>query len=370
MKEQVGFDPGKIVFVGLGLIGGSVAKAIKKTYPGIHLYATAGHRETVEAAFYDGLIENKSLLSDQEIADSDAIFLCSPVLVNVEYLSRIKPFLSPDTLITDVGSVKGDIAAEIDRLGLSDQFIGGHPMTGSENTGYSCSDPSFLENAYYLLTYQSERARRIVPFFDRFISGLGAITMTLRPDQHDMAVAAISHLPHVISASLVNLVREDNRDDLLRTIAAGGFKDITRISSSSPVMWENICLSNRKAILSMIDQYMELLSDFRSEIEDGNGEEIRARFQSAKDFRDSLPVKKRGLLPAVFTIFCDLCDEPGQIATVATLLAASGISIKNIGIIHNREFEEGVLQIELYSEADYEGARTLLESHSYRLHLR
>ena len=108
------FNPKKIVFVGLGLIGGSVAKAIHQTYPDIKLYATAGHKETVEAAHNDGLIENSELLSDEKIADSDVVFLCSPVLKNIEYLSRIKPYLKPDTLITDVGSVKGDIAAEIE----------------------------------------------------------------------------------------------------------------------------------------------------------------------------------------------------------------------------------------------------------------
>ncbi|MBQ1916152.1 MAG: prephenate dehydrogenase/arogenate dehydrogenase family protein, partial [Lachnospiraceae bacterium] len=100
------FDPKKIVFVGLGLIGGSVAKAIHETYPQIKLYATAGHKETVEAAHKDGLVENDCLLTDEEIADSDIIFLCSPVLKNIEYLSRIKPYLKESTLITDVGSVK------------------------------------------------------------------------------------------------------------------------------------------------------------------------------------------------------------------------------------------------------------------------
>ena len=325
------FDPKKIVFVGLGLIGGSVAKAIHETYPQIKLYATAGHKETVEAAHKDGLVENDCLLTDEEIADSDVIFLCSPVLKNIEYLSRIKPYLKESTLITDVGSVKNDISKEVERLGLSDQFIGGHPMTGSENTGYAYSDPAFLENAYYLLTYQSDKAKEIVPFFDKFITSLGSVTMVLKPDEHDLAVAAISHLPHVISASLVNLV---------------------------------------KHILRMITEYQEILESFKIAIEKGDGELIKSKFQSAKDFRDSLPVRKSGIIPADFVFYSDLRDEPGQIANVATILASSGISIKNIGIIHNREFEEGVLQVELYSESDYEAALELLKGHGYVLHKR
>ncbi len=243
-------------------------------------------------------------------------------------------------------------------------------MTGSENTGYAYSDPAFLENAYYLLTYQSDKAKEIVPFFDKFITSLGSVTMVLKPDEHDLAVAAISHLPHVISASLVNLVKHNNKDDLLKTIAAGGFKDITRISSSSPVMWENICLSNKDAILRMITEYQEILESFKTAIEKGDGELIKSKFQSAKDFRDSLPVRKSGIIPADFVFYSDLRDEPGQIANVATILASSGISIKNIGIIHNREFEEGVLQVELYSESDYEAALELLKGHGYVLHKR
>ena len=168
----------------------------------------------------------------------------------------------------------------------------------------------------------------------------------------------------MISASLVNLVKESDKDDLLKTIAAGGFRDITRISSSSPVMWEDICLSNRDAILMLIDKYSAILDDFKETIASGDGDKIRSKFQSAKDYRDSLPVRKSG------AIYSDLRDEPGQIATVATILAASGISIKNIGIIHNREFEEGVLQIELYNEEDFNSATELLKGHGYVLHIR
>jgi prephenate dehydrogenase len=120
----------------------------------------------------------------------------------------------------------------------------------------------------------------------------------------------------------------------------------------------------------MITEYQEILESFKTAIEKGDGELIKSKFQSAKDFRDSLPVRKSGIIPADFVFYSDLRDEPGQIANVATILASSGISIKNIGIIHNREFEEGVLQVELYSESDYEAALELLKGHGYVLHKR
>ena len=193
----------------------------------------------------------------------------------------------------------------------------------------------------------------------------------MEPSQHDFATAAISHLPHVISATLVNLVEaEDGEDELLKTIAAGGFRDITRISSSSPVMWQNICLSNRDAILRLMDLYSQSFISFRKAVEEGEADTLIKFFQSAKDYRDSLPIRKKGLLPASFEFFCDLADEAGQIATIASILASNALNIKNIGIIHNREFEEGVLSIEMYDHESMDRAIALLKKHQYTIHLK
>ena len=210
----------------------------------------------------------------------------------------------------------------------------------------------------------------MLPEFAEYIGSLGSITLQLHPDEHDFATAAISHLPHVISASLVNLVRSSDRDEVLKTIAAGGFRDITRISSSSPEMWQHICKSNKKAIIQLLDLYNEELTSFRNAIDTSDDEGLNQLFSSAKDYRDSLPLRKTGVLGKAFVLYSDLRDEAGQIATVATILANNGISIKNIGIIHNREFEEGVLSIELYNQKDYQKAGDLLSRHGYILHKR
>jgi prephenate dehydrogenase len=172
----------------------------------------------------------------------------------------------------------------------------------------------------------------------------------------------------VISASLVNLVckRDDDRE-ILKTIAAGGFRDITRISSSSPVMWQHICTANRDKILTLIDAYKEQLLEFRQIIEDGNPKEIEKCFSNAKEYRDSLPIKKKGVLPDVFEFYLDLDDKVGGIATIAASLAEQKLSIKNIGIIHNREFQDGVLHIEMYDLESMEKAIEIL-SKTYRIH--
>ena len=170
---------------------------------------------------------------------------------------------------------------------------------------------------------------------------ISAIPLVLDYDRHDFATASISHLPHVIAYSLVNLVKSiDDSQETMKTIAAGGFRDMTRIAASSPVMWQDICLSNREQLLRLMDLYENQLAGIRSYIEAGDKENMNAYFTSAKDYRDSLAVRQTGSIQPVYELYCDLIDEVGGIATIATLLASNGISIKNIGILHNREFEQ------------------------------
>ena len=147
----------------------------------------------------------------------------------------------------------------------------------------------------------------------------------------------------------------------MKKIAAGGFKDITRIASSSPVMWQHICSTNREEILKVFDLYQNSLYDFRDAIQNLDEQSIISLFAQAKDYRDTLPVKNTGALPAAFEIYLDIADETGGIATIATLLAKNNISIKNIGIVHNREFEQGVLRIEFYTKDAMDAAVIILK---------
>ena len=269
---------------------------------------------------------------------------------------QLAPILPKHCIITDVGSVKGDITQAVAELGLTSQFIGGHPMAGSEAIGYDHSNAHLLENAYYILTVTDDFPHEQLADFSTFIRSLGALTLIMSPSKHDFATACISHLPHVIAASLVNFVQEnDFSDETMKTIAAGGFRDITRIASSSPVMWQHICATNKEEILKAASLYEKNLHDFITSI------------SHEKDYRDNLPVKKQGILPSSYEFYLDVADEAGAIATIATTLAANGISIKNIGIVHNREFEKGVLRIEVYDQNAMDAAENVLQKH-YTIH--
>lgn len=361
----------QIGFIGLGLIGGSLAKTIRRIYPQTDIIATSGHRETVEAAAKEGVISNDRLLEMKDFSDCDLIILCCPVRKNIEYLQALKPYIKPGCLITDVGSVKGDIHRSVKELDMEEYFIGGHPMAGSERTGFSASTPYLLENAYYILTPTEKTSVHDLEDFRLFIASLGAVPLVMDYDRHDHATASISHLPHIIAASLVNLIAEtDDEQETMKTIAAGGFKDITRIASSSPEMWQHICASNREQILQLIDAFTAELHRMRDYIDRKASGEIGSFFAQAKNYRDSINISTAGPIRQVHECFCDLIDEAGGIATIATILASNNISIKNIGILHNREFEHGVLHIELYDAQALKQAVALLRKYHYTVYER
>lgn len=365
----MGFN--KIGFIGLGLIGGSIAKKIKTDNPDIKIYATAGHEETIKEAFKLGIIENDSRLSLDKFSDCDYIFLCAPVQKNLEYLRELKDIIKDTCYITDVGSTKSEIHTEVIRLGLEDNFIGGHPMTGSEKTGISNSDEYLLENAYYIITPTSKTPERTIEEFRDFVISLGSIPLVLDYKEHDYATASISHLPHMISYALVNLVKDiDDNKETMKTIAAGGFRDMTRIAASSPVMWQNICFSNKEQLLKLMDLYLDKLNILKRYIENSDKDALLGFFQSAKDYRDSLAIPCKKQIEDYFEIFVDLIDETGGIATIASVLAFKGISIKNIGIINNREFEEGVLRIEFYDQTSLDLAAEILQEKNYTVYFR
>ena len=359
----------KIGFIGLGLIGGSIAMKIKENEPEASIIATTGRAETVRMAHAMGIIDNDSPLALADFADCDVIFLCAPVQRNLEYLAGLKDVIGPNCYITDVGSTKTDIHEEVIRLGLEEHFIGGHPMTGSEKTGIANADPAILVNAYYIITPTAVTPQDVVDQFVAFVRSLGAIPMILDYRTHDHATAAISHLPHMIAYTLVNLVEdEDDSQETTKTIAAGGFKDITRIASSSPVMWQNICLSNRDQLLTLMDSYMEKFGQIRQAVADSDRQEMLSFFQSAKDYRDSIRVPNPSNdCMSIYEIYLDLDDKAGELARVATILADAGISIKNLGIVNNREFEEGVLRVEFYRADAVQDAAQLLRSMGYQL---
>ncbi len=360
-----------IGFIGLGLIGGSIAKAIRKHCPEYHLYAFDKDRDALASALSEGCIDGVCEMEDQRLQTCDYLFLCAPVEFNVSYLEQLKDTLDEQCILTDVGSVKGTIHKEIKRLGLSSHFIGGHPMAGSEKSGYKASSDRILENAYYIITPGEEVPLNRIMEFTELITAIGAIPMVITSEEHDFITAGVSHLPHIIASTLVNLVKMlDNDAEYMKTIAAGGFRDITRIASSSPVMWQQICLENTENISNVLDDYIRMLIQVRYFIDNKDSDNLFQMFASSRDYRDSIDITDNGPLKKAYILYLDIADEAGGIATIATILAMEQISIKNIGIIHNREFEQGVLKIEFYEQNAMDRGKALLAKRNYTFYER
>lgn len=358
-------------FIGLGLIGGSIAKAIKMYHPQIRIIAYMRSRDTLEQAVREGTIDLACEAVDSSFSSCDLIYLCAPVSTNARYLEKLRTILPETCLLTDVGSTKTGIHEKVSALGLTDRFIGGHPMAGSEKTGYENAKPHLIENAYYILTPGERISQERTEAFTAFTASLKAIPLVLDYRQHDFITACVSHLPHLIAASLVELVKElDSPEALMKQIAAGGFKDITRIASSSPEMWEQICMTNSSNILKALEYYQTQLERLRQELTAKDADGIHNFFSAARDYRNSIPDTSAGPLKKVYAFYCDMVDEAGGIATLATILASGGISLRNIGIIHNREFEEAVLRVELYDEEAYHKAVALLRKYRYTIYER
>ena len=365
----------KIGFIGFGLIGGSIARALRKINPNYYLIAYDYHKNgpssDLQAALQDRVLDQVVPVLGEGFPDCNLIFLCAPVLSNIEYLGQLKPLLKPDCILTDVGSVKTNIHEAVEALGLEAQFIGGHPMTGSEKTGYLNSYALLLENAYYILTPTAKTPDYMTHILYQLVKDMGSLPILLQYREHDKITAAISHVPHIIAAQLVNLVRtSDDEAEKMRALAAGGFKDITRIASSSPVMWQNICLTNSNEIRECLDRYITSLQIASEALKHGDGDYLYQMFDTAGEYRSAIPNKSIGLMKKLFEVYLDIVDEAGAIATIATLLASNQISIKNIGIIHNREFEEGVLRVEFYDEEAQQKAIAMFGRYNYRIYER
>lgn len=370
-------------FIGLGLIGGSIARGLKRYNPKIKIMAYMRTRAKLEQARQEGIVDVILDGISQPLGECDVIFLCTPVEYNAQYLKELKPLLKKGAFITDVGSTKTDIHQQVIRLGMENVFVGGHPMAGSEKTGYENSTDHLLENAFYIVTPSggysspdetvslSEEINAPDPLSSRLMDiakAIGAIPLLLDYHEHDRVVAAVSHLPHIVASSLVNLVKEaDSREGTMKQVAAGGFKDITRIASSSPEMWEQICVTNQEPIAGILERYINSLSQILEEIRHGDHHALNQFFTESRDYRNSFTSRAKGALAPDYSFSVDVVDEAGAISTIAVILAAKGINIKNIGINNNREQGEGALRITFYEKEAMETGKKQLEKYHYEL---
>lgn len=283
------FNPDELTFgfVGLGLIGGSMAKALRSTYKNCTIIAYNRSPQPRIMATEDGTVNIATDKIDLCFKKCDFIFLCTPVRYNEDYLKILSEIIKPECIITDVGSVKGNIHSAVANAGLENNFIGGHPMAGSEKTGYEHSSASLCQNSIYPVTPTSKTTEAALSHYLKILTDIGFKPVIMSCDEHDFTAAAISHVPHLIAAELTLLARDNEDENMyMQKLASTGFKDTTRIAASSADVWQQICMTNSENISKLLEQYIEKLTNLNNSIKKRESQAVYDLFMESKEYRD------------------------------------------------------------------------------------
>ncbi len=352
--------------IGLGLIGASLARAIGQR-AGLAVTGLDTKQEVIQQALADQVIDQGAVLQPDTsqqalalLADCDLVFICTPPATVAELVNQAGDYCPG--LITDVASVKEPILAQI----KLDRFVGGHPMAGKEKQGYAFAAENLFENAIYALCVpeQTSLPYNSIKNLQDLIRRIGAEPYLLTAAVHDRAVAAVSHLPHLAAAGLALLAARTD-DGALSRLAAGGFRDITRIASADPALWAAISLESKPFLLPALDSYIGVLHEYAAAIRAGDSKAVEQLFFQAAHYRNNLPAAGRGALAAASTLTVYVSDKPGVLGHITTLLGENEINISNIKIKEQRAYEGGCLQLLLADASQAIKAAWLLEEAGY-----
>ncbi|MBX0356225.1 prephenate dehydrogenase [Halobacillus sp. Nhm2S1] len=359
----------KILIVGLGLIGGSIAMNVSKKED-VFIIGMDGDDETLNMALKQGVIDQASFNFEESAQEADICILATPITITIDYIHKLESMdLKKSLLVSDVSSVKNQVLEAANRLShplLS--FVGGHPMAGSHKHGYTAAKPHLFENAIYVLTPSVHADEKEAEVIKDLLSETKARFVTFTTQEHDEMTAVISHFPHLIASSLVHQAKEwEVTHPYIKQMAAGGFKDITRIASSNPKLWQDIFFQNKKLLISMLDDWIGEMERIRTYLSEGEKEKTYKYLSDAKLYRDGLPTKDKGAIPSFYDIYVDIHDQPGAIRDVIGILAEEAISIKNIQILEIREGITGVLRISFATSEEQWKSKEILDHYQYEV---
>lgn len=347
-----------VVIAGVGLIGGSVGLGIRQRFLARRIIGLDRDPAALDAARGLGIIDASRLEVGPWLAEADLVILATPAKSIVPLAASMRPYLPATAIVTDVGSVKGEVVAALADL----RFVGGHPMAGSDRAGVVHADAALLENAVWVLTPDHRTDPAAVERVERFVTALGARPVRVRPDRHDRLVATVSHLPYLVAVALTTLVGSGDERELTMLLAAGGFRDLTRVASGSPRMSRDMIALNGGAV-------REAVRAFRAELEElehlvGDDEGLLDRAEAAKRLRDSIPIVRRSLLPARHELVIAVPDRPGEFAKITRALGEAQVNIKDLEVLGIRE-SGGAVRIAVESDEALSRARHALEAAGY-----
>lgn len=280
--------PLRLCVIGVGLIGGSFARALRAAMPDITIVGCGRNTNNLQRAVDLGVVDSYHTSIEQAVVDVDVILVAVPLGAMRQVFTAIALSAPKNVIITDVGSAKESVLADAKTsLGvLYSRFVAGHPIAGTEYSGVEASFKELFQTKKTILTPHSNTAKEAVDTVRELWQKVGAEVTVMDAQHHDMLLAATSHMPHILAFNLVNSLSNIDSSGEVFKYAAGGFQDFSRIASSDPVMWRDICLSNDEAILNVLEQFSRDLEQLKSSISNNDGEALLALFTQAKQSRD------------------------------------------------------------------------------------
>ncbi len=377
MKSSRLHFPERIAIIGLGVIGGSLGLAIKQYRPKIHVIGFDSPK-VMDRARKRGAVDVSAATLKQAVENADVVFLCMPISSILSLLPRIARFVPSHAIVTDVGSVKEvvqsqaekffktkEIPRKPDQLRRSPlrpmaEFIGGHPMAGSEGSGIEYADALLFQNAVYVLCPLNKKnaaAKKLASL----VRSIGARVLVMGAEEHDRVAATISHLPQLLAVAMMNLTGQKNKSNpAFLQLAAGGFRDMTRIASSPFPMWNDILRYNRSQIAFVLKEMAAQLRVMNSDLFQQKPVHMQQRFRSAKSLRDAIPKSTKGFLHPLHDMYVWVEDTPGALSRITTALFRAGINIHDIELLKIREGEVGTFRFSFDSADDARKAKRAL----------
>jgi prephenate dehydrogenase len=333
--------PERVAIVGTGLMGTSVAMAASRVGGSVRGWdPDPAHLR--RAAERSGLESCEDL--EACVEEADLVVLCAPI-GSVPDLAVRSLAAAPEAIVTDTASIKGPVAAAVSGARGADRFVPGHPMGGSERSGPEHAAPSILDGIVWVLTPSATSEPGAVDRLSAWIASLGARPVVMDAERHDRLVAFVSHLPQVASTSLMELAATEEADEPeILLLAAGGFRDLTRLAASNPSLWSGILLANRDAIVHALDLYARRLSELRRLVAEQRGDELEALLDRAKRARLALAAKPT-VRAGVAVLQVQVPDRPGALAELTRTMAEGGVNIEDLQIVHSPEGGRGTVHL-------------------------
>jgi prephenate dehydrogenase len=353
----------RVAVVGTGLVGTSIAMAAGRI--GASVRATDADAEILEEARgRAGFLASGDLA--ECVRDAELVFVCTPTSAIPELAARVLAS-SPDAVVSDVGSVKSQVVLEVTAAsapGDLGRFVGGHPMGGSERSGPDGASASVVDGIVWVLTPTERTDEGAVRRLEAFVEAVGSRSVRLEPGRHDRLVAIVSHLPQVASTVLMGLAATEEADEPeILMLAAGGFRDLTRLAASNPALWSDILLSNREALAGAVDLYVERLAWLRDLVTSGDAPGVERAFAGAKEARLALTAKPQ-VRAGVAVLQVPVPDRPGALAELTATLGEAGVNIEDLQIVHSPEGGRGTVHLTV-AAAGAEGAVNALAARRF-----